>query len=93
MAEPYKPIAVNEYGERLIWTGVSGSLFDCCQHDRCGGIIHRIDVSDGYDVVSCQKCGLRLHIAKSITTHPMLRGIFARFNEPENRLREGSVSD
>lgn len=42
-------------------------------HDVCGGYIHRLKSSEGYDILLCRKCALRIPFVNSVQTYGELR--------------------
>ena len=56
-----RSVVVNRIGDYLVYKSSSND-WDYISHGRCGGIMTRINISDTYDIFTCNHYNLRLPI-------------------------------
>jgi len=91
---PLRVITVNAQGESIRQPSSGDLLKDSyplqCMDDDvigehlvCDGNVHFLRVSLTHDVLLCRRCGLRVHIPKTLKTYGDLRKCFSGFGNPD----------
>jgi hypothetical protein len=83
VAEPVKPIVLNEIGESLTLdrSATDDNLLSGGTHTCCGGEADVVPITPEYKVVHCKKCGLRIEVPANVRTYGDLR-VFLEHLQP-----------